>query len=372
MSTAPDTITKIEMWPVDLPITDPFMVATGHLLVARNVFVRIQLRSGAVGYGEMAPFPEVGGQDRAGCQRAGTELAKITLGVSASQYGHLADVFQERVPDSAAARCALETAILDALCRHRGIPLWDIWGGLDVRSRETDVTIPITDLDRTVTLAHEWHARGFRQLKMKVGIDVDQDIRRLEAIHRALPDVHFITDANQGYTPDECRIFVKAVEHFGGRIVLLEQPVAKLDLDSMAALRRDLAVPVAADEAVRTVADAKDVIEKLAADFINIKIMKSGVIESVRIASCVRKAGLRLMIGGMVETRLAMGCSFGLVLGLGGFDHLDLDTPLLLSTDPVTGGYRYAGPHLQPWTGPGQHIQSVSGPAKTTDITIIE
>jgi L-alanine-DL-glutamate epimerase-like enolase superfamily enzyme len=365
-----DTIIKVEMWPIDVPLTDPFVVATGHLLVARNVFVRIQLQSGAVGYGEVAPFPEVGGQDRAGCQHAATQLAKIALGVPASQYSHLAAVFQERAPDSAAARCALETGILDALCRHRGIPLWDIWGGLDVRSRETDVTIPITDLDRTVTLAREWHAQGFRQLKMKVGVNVEQDIRRLEAIHRTLPDINFIADANQGYTPDECRIFVKAVQRFGGRIVLLEQPVARLDLESMAALRRDLAVPVAADEAVRTVADAEHVIEKQAADFINIKIMKSGVIESVRIAVCVRQAGLRLMIGGMVETRLAMGCSFGLVLGLGGFDHLDLDTPLLLSTDPVKGGYRYAGPQLQPWTGSGLGVEA-SRP-DTTDITTIE
>src|SRR5206468_8577908 len=87
----------------------------------------------------------------------------------------------------------------------------------------------------------------------------------------------------------------------------------------------------------------------LAADFINIKIMKSGLLAALDIAAYARAAGLRLMIGGMVETRIAMGCSFGLVLGRGGFDLLDLDTPLLLATDPVKGGYRYEGPKLQPW-----------------------
>ena len=55
----------------------------------------------------------------------------------------------------------------------------------------------------------------------------------------------------------------------------------------------------------------------------------------------------------MVETRVAMGCSFSLVLGLGGFDVLDLDTPLLLASDPVTGGYRYHGPRLCPWQEAG-------------------
>lgn len=371
-SQSQDTIIQIQIWPLDLPITDPFVVATGRLLAAGNCFLRVQLKNGVAGYGEMAPFPEVGGPDRKTSMRVAIQLAEIAVGTPASQYEQLAVTFEEHAPDCPAARCALETAILDALSRYRQIPLWDLWGGLDVRSRETDVTIPIADLERTVTLAREWYDRGFRQFKMKVGLDVDQDICRLEAIHRTLLDVTFIADANQGYTPDQCRVFVKAIQQMGAKIGLLEQPVAKHDLDSMAALRRDLGVPLVADESVRTVADAKNIIEKKAADVINIKIMKSGVLQAVAIAACARAANLRLMIGGMVETRVAMGCSFGLVLGLGGFDHLDLDTPLLLSTDPVKGGYRYSGPHLQPWTGPGLGVESVSRPAVTTDITTIQ
>ena len=60
------------------------------------------------------------------------------------------------------------------------------------------------------------------------------------------------------------------------------------------------------------------------------------------------------MIGGMIETRVAMGCSFSLVLGLGGISILDLDTPLLLAEDPFdSGGYQYTGPILSPWYEPG-------------------
>ena len=72
------------------------------------------------------------------------------------------------------------------------------------------------------------------------------------------------------------------------------------------------------------------------------------------------------MIGGMVETRIAMGCSFSLVLGLGGFDVLDLDTPLLLASDPVTGGYRYDGSRLQPWSGSGLDMNAAPSPNVTT------
>src|SRR5437879_9629497 len=82
---AQDIITKVEIWPVDVPITDPFAVATGRLVTAQNLFVRITLKGGARGYGEIAPFPEVGGADRDTCSQITAQLAKAALGRPASQ-----------------------------------------------------------------------------------------------------------------------------------------------------------------------------------------------------------------------------------------------------------------------------------------------
>jgi L-alanine-DL-glutamate epimerase-like enolase superfamily enzyme len=237
-----------------------------------------------------------------------------------------------------------------------------------VRARETDITIPIADLDKTVALARGWYAKGFRLFKMKVGKDVESDIRRLESVHRALPGISFIGDGNQGFSHKECMRFTQGVTACGGTMVLLEQPVVREDLDSMAAIRRETGIPVAADESVRSLADAQEVVAHKAADYINIKTMKTGVAEAVEIASFTKASGLKLMIGGMVETRIAMGCSFSLVLGLGGFNILDLDTPLLLAGDPVTDGYRYEGSHLQPWSGPGLDMHATPSP----DVTTIE
>ena len=363
---AQDTITKVEIWPIDVPITDPFVVATGRLVTAQNLFVRITLRGGASGYGEIAPFPEVGGEDRASCQQVAMQLAKAALGRPASQYRKIARLFYDMAASHPASRCGLETALLDALCRHNGVALWGFWGGVDVRERETDITIPIADLERTVSLARDWYGRGFRLFKMKVGADFHQDVRRLEAVHRVLPDVAFIADANQGFTREDCLAFVNGVKRVGVRLVILEQPVAREDLDGLAALRHLTGVPVAADESVRSILDVRNVLERQAADYINVKIMKSGLLNAMDIAAYARAYGLRLMIGGMVETRIAMGCSFGLVLGLGGFDVLDLDTPLLLAADPVTGGYRYEGPRLLPWTGPGLDLEAHGADAVTS------
>lgn len=346
-------ITRIEYWPVDIPITDPFVVATGARVVAENVFLRLTLENGIQGYGEAAPFPEVGGEDRESCLAILSTLATSLIGKSIRDYRELAVLMDVLAHQQPAARCGLETAMIDAYCRMVRIPLWQLWGGQDVRPRETDITIPIATLEKSVSLARDWYAQGFRLFKMKVGKDVDQDISRLEAVHRALPGISFIGDGNQGFSREDCLTFAKGVQRFGGRMALLEQPVAREDLDSLAAIRRITGIPVAADESVRSLSDAHEVIARKAADYINIKIMKTGVVEAVAIAEATLAAGLKLMVGGMVETRIAMGCSFSLVLGMKGFDVLDLDTPLLLATDPVQGGYHYRGAHLEAWAGPG-------------------
>jgi L-alanine-DL-glutamate epimerase-like enolase superfamily enzyme len=359
------TIVQVTLWPVDVPISDPFVVATGARVVAENAFVRLTLRNGVSGYGEIAPFPEVGGEDRTASLAAAHHLAKGLLGESAAQYRRLGRLMREIMPANPAARCGLETALVDAFCRASRMPLWALWGGADVRERESDITIPICDLTRAVALARGWHDKGFRLFKMKVGTDVDEDVRRLEAVHRALPDVAFIGDANQGFSRNDCLAFVQGVRRFGGKLVLLEQPVVKEDLEGLAALRHLTGIPVAADESVRTLEDLREVLRTGAADYVNIKITKSGLLDSLDLAAYARAAGLRLMIGGMVETRVAMGCSFALVLGLGGFDILDLDTPLLLADDPVKGGYRYAGPRLQPWEGPGLDLEPRTGAQPT-------
>jgi L-alanine-DL-glutamate epimerase-like enolase superfamily enzyme len=363
-----DAICKVEFWPVDIPITDPFVVATGARTVAENVFLRVTLSNGSQGYGEAAPFPEVGGETRESCLLTLQQLGEVVLGRPAADYKEVGRLLSEQALTYPAARCGLETAVIDAHCRASNIPMWQLWGGTEVRTRETDITIPITDLNKTVALARGWHAKGFRLFKMKVGKDVESDIRRLEAVHRALPGISFIGDGNQGFSRQDCLIFAREVRRFGGTMVLLEQPVVRDDLDSMAAIRRETGIPVAADESVRSLTDAQKVVAQGAADYINIKIMKTGVTEAVEIASFTKASDLKLMIGGMLETRIAMGCSFSLVLGLGGFDVLDLDTPLLLAGDPVTGGYQYEGSCLQPWSGSGLDMKAVPSP----DVTTIE
>jgi len=356
-------ITKVEAWPVALPLFEPFVVASGSMAMAQNVFVRIQLRNGMSGFGEMAPFPDISGEDQAGCLDAFRSVAPLFLGQSALHWRKLCRILSEATQAVQAVRCGLETALLDALCHGMRIPLWSLWGGADVRSRETDVTLPIGAIEQVLETASRWFARGFRVFKTKVGQDVDADIRRVEAVCRAHPTASIVVDANQGFTAIQALKFLDAMDRLRIPVMLMEQPVHREDWEGLMEVHRQSRVPIVADESVRSLSDARRLIHAGAVDVLNIKITKCGVLESVDIAHLAKAAGLPLMIGGMVESRVAMGCSFSLVLGMGGFEFLDLDMPLLLASDPIVGGYRYEGCMLHPWKTPGlgQELSSDQG-----------
>ena len=149
-------IERIDYWPMDIPLTDPFVVATGSRTLAETLFIRLTLSDGTQGYGEAAPFPEVGGETRAASVAAVDRLGPTMLGHPADQFKDIARALAEQAPREPAARCALETALLDAHCRTQRLPMWAFWGGEDVREHETDITIPIETPEKTLALARGW------------------------------------------------------------------------------------------------------------------------------------------------------------------------------------------------------------------------
>jgi len=336
---------------MDVPLSGPFVISKGRMDVAEIAFVEVTLAGSARGFGEIAPFPALTGETRARSAAAARKLAGRLRGYSALEWRALAAELQEAAPDEPAARAGLECAVADAMCRAQEMPLWALWGGEDVRERETDITLPLASPEETRSQAARWHARGFRVFKMKVG--ADGDLARARSVAAAHPDTELVLDANQAWSESEATAFLRELGALAARVRLLEQPVARDDLDAMAALRRHGGVAVAADESVFTLADARRVIALGAADVINLKIMKSGLAETLDIAALARANGVGLMVGGMVETRLAMSFSYAIALGFGGVAHIDLDTPLFMAEDPCAGGYSYAGPRMTLWRESG-------------------
>ncbi|HMI91247.1 MAG TPA: enolase C-terminal domain-like protein, partial [Polyangiales bacterium] len=142
-----------------------------------------------------------------------------------------------------------------------------------------------------------------------------------------------------------------------------EQPCARADLDGMAEVAAKAGVPVIADESVTTLAELERVIEARAAHGVNLKLAKSGgLLPALAIGRAARVAGLQLMCGGMVETRLGMTAMAHVACALGGrpggaggtaVEYIDLDTAFLLASDPFEGGYEARGAELTLTGGPG-------------------
>jgi len=105
-------------------------------------------------------------------------------------------------------------------------------------------------------------------------------------------------------------------------------------------------VRIVADESSSTIADVVRIASDKLAHAVNLKIMKSGIAQALDMALTARAFGLALMIGGMVESEIAMTTSACIAAGLGGFFAVDLDTHLFLHDSPVRGGVHEMGPHL--------------------------
>ena len=340
--TLPTTIVNVGVTPRDMPLIQAFGIAGGATEVVEAALITVTLADGTLGFGEASPLPAFNGETRERTVEAVLAARASVEGEDARGWRRIA----ARLGGGGAARCAIETAVLDALAKRAGMPLWAFFGGAE-RALCTDITIPIASVDEAARAAGERAAQGFGRLKVKVGgPSAGDDLARLLAIREAAPAAELMLDGNGGLQADAALDLLARLRARGVVPILFEQPVPGDDLDGLAEVARRGGVPVAADESVSSAADALRVAALGAAQVVNIKLMKSGVAEALAIAAVARAAGLGLMIGGMIEGRMAMSMSSCFAAGLGGFAFVDLDTPLFLAADAFAGGYAQRGPEI--------------------------
>lgn len=343
---SPLHIRRFDVAPLTIPLLTPFGISGGAQAVADNVLVTLELSDGSVGFGEAAPLPPYNGETQAHALAA-LRSAQVWLAGHAvdGDWKRLAQIFRERGGATCgSAQCAFESALLDAWTRHLGLPLWRFLGGVGTEL-ETDMTVTTGTADEAAAAARDIRARGIRMIKVKVGGKAGplHDLDRLSAIHSVAPDAPLILDGNAGVSRTDATVLVQGLKSRSITPALLEQWLAKSDLDGAAALRRESGWWVAADESVTTADDARRVVTAGAADVINIKLMKAGIAEALEIVQIAHQSGLALMIGGNVESILAMTVSACFAAGQGGFRFADLDTPLFLAENPFNGGFTLTG-----------------------------
>jgi L-alanine-DL-glutamate epimerase-like enolase superfamily enzyme len=342
VASRPDLIVDVGLVLVHIPLVEPFAISGGTPTSARNVFVRIELADGTLGYGEAAPFTAVSGETAEETLVAIEGVTSCLKGKRINNWLELCRNVGRALKETPAARAAVEQAIIDTLARSLRTPLLTFLGGGNGRLI-TDITIPAQDVHHAADSAWRAAARGFRCVKVKVAAGSwEEDVERLAAIRLAAPGLRVVVDANAGFELSEARSFLKTVRARGIPLDLLEQPLASDCLADMADLERSFGIPVCADESVRNVRDALTIVSAGHVSVVNVKIMKFGVVEALDILALARSAGLSCMVGGMIETVAAMTFS----ACLAATDRqtcrfVDLDTPLFMSPAGISGGMSY-------------------------------
>ncbi len=340
------SLVDLAIFPVDIALREPFGIATGAKTAALNVFVRVTLADGSVGWGEAAPFEAVNGERREVALHAIERARAALLGWDASAWRGLGARLRELSPESPSARCAVETAVIDALCVSLGVSMAVFFGGL-ATELESDLTITTGTAERARESAFSIAAQGYKTIKLKVGgASLDSDLARVRAVHQAAPLCRLVLDGNAALTVDDAVSIARECERLGATLAVFEQPCARNDDAAARSVHERARVMVCADESVASVGDVARLARAGAAQAINLKITKSGVIECYDMAITARAHGLSVMVGGMVESSLAMSASAHLACGLGGVEFVDLDTPLWLVDEPVSAQMLRDGPRL--------------------------
>jgi len=292
----------------------------------QNVFVKLE-KDGIVGIGEAAPnvrYDET--------PESTIEVIKkaIPLFVNADpfEFVQLGYDIQNLCEGQTAGKCALDIALMDWVGKALNTPLYRLWGLDPEKSPLTSFSIGIDTPEVMAKKTEE--AAPYKILKVKVGKPNDEEF--IKAVRSKAPDKPIRVDANEGWTDKEEAI--KKIEWLvKNGIEFIEQPMPSHMMEETAWLRDRSPIPIIADEAVKSTKDIPKLAE--AYDGINIKIMKSGGLqEAMRMIWLAKSLGMKIMIGCMIESSVAITAAAQMCSLI---DYADLDGNLLISNDPYIG-----------------------------------
>lgn len=331
----------------------PFTIATGTMFYAQNIFIRVHTNDGIYGVGECSAFPMIAGETQNTCFEMAKDFAALWKGKDEAQLEERINELHLFTAFNSTIKSAFDMSLYDLAAKKQGIPLYKFLGGTK-KLLETDLTIGIGTPEDMAAQAIDFKGRGVRILKVKLGKDAQTDVERIKAIREAVGDEMLIRiDANQGWSFEDSVYCLNELYRYN--IQFCEQPMRHWDDGLLPALRDQVTIPVMADESVFDHHDAARLIKADACDFVNIKLAKSGgILEALKIHETCKKFNVPCMMGGMLESRVALTAFAHLSLACDQIRFYDMDTCMLgHKIDPVTGGVVFHGFELEVPDTPG-------------------
>jgi L-alanine-DL-glutamate epimerase-like enolase superfamily enzyme len=328
-----------------------------------DIIVEIHTDSGQIGFGEAPPTGVITGDTKGAIIGALKDhIIKSIVGLDIENFEEIMLRLDSCIIGNHSAKAAVDIALYDLYGQLYQAPLYKMLGGYQ-KEIITDITISVNSPEEMARDSIDAVRRGFKTLKIKVGKDASTDLRRMKAIREAVGyDVKLRIDANQGWTPKEAVKVLTNMEDAGLGIEFVEQPVKAHDIEGMKFVTDHVAIPVLADESVFSPQDALMILNRHAADFINIKLMKTGGIHNaLKICSIAEVYGVECMIGCMLEAKVSVNAAVHLAAAKSIITKIDLDGPVLCSEDPVDGGSVFDEYRITPSKAPGLGVTKVNG-----------
>lgn len=352
-------IAAVRCHPITAALHTPFVTALRRTAVVESLLVEVVDSDGCHGFGEAPQVWAVTGDSLAG-SRACIEgpLGAVLVGADPEDLNATLQRVGDAVVGNMAAKAAVDVAVHDLVARQRGIPLARLLGGVTLRV-PSDVTITAGDAAQLTEAAQARVGEGFDVLKLKVGMSAGDDANRVLAVRQAVgPQSKIRLDANQGWTPREAVAVVSTLEDAGADIELVEQPVRADDMAGLAWVTDRVQTPVMADESVFGLRDLLRLIDRRAADSVNVKLAKCGGLAPARtLLALARAHDMGTMVGSMMETHVGVGAAASLVAAVGTTTISDLDAAWWVANPPVVGGVRYEGATVVLPDAPGLGIE---------------
>ncbi len=350
-------VKSIRAYLKNLALSKPYTIANLVCADVENVFLEVELANGITGTGAANPAPEVVGETPEQClQQCQSDIFLALEGRNIHDYQQIIREINAAFPYAPGTVAALDIALHDAFAQYKGVRVVDLYGQ-KIQQLPTSVTIGIMNVKDTLAEAVDFLRNGFTILKIKTGMDVDEDIERIVRLHEHFgAQIRIRVDANQGYTRADLERFLSATAHVP--LELIEQPLPvgqENDLLYFPSKTRKLLV---ADESLKSpVSAALLAREPQPFGIFNIKLMKcGGILAALELANIGEQAGIDLFWGCNDESRVSIAAALHVAFACANTRYLDLDGSFDLAEDLVSGGFVVENGMMRLAEGPGLGI----------------
>jgi L-Ala-D/L-Glu epimerase len=334
-------IRKIELYEMPVRLKKPFVISLGAFFFANNVVVVIHTDEGLTGFGECSPFMSINGESMETGMVVGKYLAQKLLGMDPLQLEECSKAMDEVIFANNSIKSAFDMALYDIASQAAGLPLFSFLGGKNDKVLVTDYTVSLGDKCQMAEDALQIKKDGFQVIKVKLGETGEKDVERIRLIREAVGyDIPVRIDANQGWEAGSVIQTLQSLFQFD--IQHCEEPIPRWDFMELPRIRDKSPIPIMADESCCDHHDAKRLITLKACDLLNVKLGKSsGIFKALKIIQLAEDAGMKIQVGGFLESRLGFTASAHLALTSKNIVWCDFDTPLMFTEDSVSGGISY-------------------------------